>query len=212
MSDLPTTQKKLLALKALLGDEAAKKVLDEAEGREKSAQEAGIDFKEADKTSTTKDEKADEPIPLSELLAELEQGLEAGTIVDDTAEEDDENPEEAKEAEAELLALKELIAQVVDERIQTLSEKIKTKEAPAEAALSQLKSKLKEAETNVAALQKQINELNGVQPKNAAYRASQAEETVRQKGAAPVEQPGSDPFLSFVDTFVLGAGQNQSQP
>jgi hypothetical protein len=216
MTELTTSQKKVLAMKALLGDEAAKKVLDAAEQREKAAQAAGVEFKEKDKpAATTKDDKK-QPVKLSAILSDLEAALEAGEIEDDLENQEeaveDQPVNQSKEAEDDILALKELIAEVVDARLEAFVEKVATKDkktAP-DPRMDKLTASLKEAQANVEKLQKELAELNGSQPKSAPYRASQAQDTVRNKEQARTE-PGPDPLAGFIDGFVIGK-PDQAQP
>jgi len=81
-------QKKLLQMKSLLGDTAAKQVLDAAEAREAAAKEAGVDFKGDPPEEETQ-------LALSDLLAQIEAGVEDGSIVDDVNDAPEDEPDES---------------------------------------------------------------------------------------------------------------------
>lgn len=188
-----TVNEKLLQLKAILGDKAAQSALEKAESNEKAADEAGVDFKEV-KTKA-------QPTNLSELLEQIDAGLESGAIVNDLEEvEPEADPVEDEKA------LKELIGEVLDEKLTALVDKLGTKEAkPADEA------KTKEINDKIAALTKELAELNDSQPKQRPVRASQSDETVRQKGAV-AETPQPDPVLSFISDHILMPTNGQNQP
>lgn len=210
-----TIEKKLTEFKALLGDEAAKTVLEEAEAREKTATEAGVQVKEK-KVTTKADEKA-EPTKLSDLLAEVNKGIEAGEIEDDLglAEEDpgDENPEgdEPVTVEAIEKAVGEMVTKAVDAAItskfKALEDKVETRfksfvprGEEVKKQRDELAKTLKETQDKQVDLQTQLDELNGVSPRRnrRGFRASQAESTVTEKGKedeAPVNDNPIDAFI-----------------
>lgn len=209
---------KLVQMKALLGDEASKKILEAAEAREQQATAAGLEFKE--KKTTTKDDSATEttedettedgPLTLSQLLQELEQGLESGDIVDDvTTDDNGETPADAKEAdEAFKVALKEAVAEVFDEKFGKFLTALTMKEAAADPKVAALTTKLKEAEAAQTKIKEQLDELLGVQPKAKPFRASQEAATVvAAKDAANLDQPHADPVNAFISEFLLNNGQ-----
>lgn len=208
---------KITQLKALLGDQAAQAALNAAEANEQAAKEAGLRSKEV--TVKADAEEADEvqPLSLADLLAEIEDGIDAGAIVDDVTEPEAEEQEdtEAKEVDEET-ALKELEAFVVEvatkvaderfkEHVTKLKELFVPREQEREAQVADLKAKLKEAQDSTAAIQASLDELLGGQPKRYAakgYRASQDDKTaVSDKASRGTPQP--DPMDSFLNDFVL---------
>jgi len=80
-------QKKLLQMKALLGDAASKQTLDAATAREAAAKEAGVDFK---------GEAPAETLNLSDLLEQIEAGVADGSILDDVNAPEDEPGDEGE--------------------------------------------------------------------------------------------------------------------
>lgn len=208
---------KLLQMKALLGDEASKKILDAAAAKEAQAQTAGLEFKETklkDDTETAVDETegTEDQLTLSQLLAELEDGLASGAIVDDvttTDEADGASAEELKEADAAFrTALKEVVTEVFDEKFAGFLTALSLKEASANPAVAQMQTQMKETETRLAKQKEQLDVLLGIQPKAKPFRASQSEDTVVTAKDATLDGPHADPVGSFINDFVLGAGAN----
>lgn len=215
LDDIAT--KKLVQMKALLGDEASKKILEAAEAKEQAAQAAGLEFKEkktttkdADETETETEDETTEPLTLSALLAELEQGLAEGAIVDDvTQDENGATEADAKEAdEAFKVALKEVVAQVFDEKFGKFLTAMSLKEAAADPKVAAAMAQIKKNEADNVKLKEQLDELLGVQPKAKPYRASQeAATTVKENDPLAQAAPHQDPVNSFISDFVL-APQN----
>lgn len=206
-----TLDTKLTQMRAFFGDENAKKILDAAEAKEKQAEKAGVDFKEV--KSKAKDEK----INLSDLLAQIDAGLESGAIVNDVEESADEGaateqPDE-KALNEQREAFKELIAEVLDEKLpkyfKAADEAQATKEKQPDPKQTELETKIKEAEAAMEKLRTELKELQGDQPKSAGFRASQAEQTVT-KESSPKTAP-SNGFASFIDEFVMGT-PNTAKP
>lgn len=191
---------KIIALKALLGDEAAKKVVQEAELRETAAQAAGIEFKDAN----------DKPTKLSVLLAEIDAAIESGAVEDDVnTDEDTTTPKEATPFTLE--QFKEAVTGIVDTKLAAFKaelakppavpdpkevEALKTKEA------DELKVKLKTMEDEAKVVKDKLAELMGEQPRNAGFRASRAKETITEKETAPAGFK-ADPLNSFIDEVLL---------
>ena len=211
--------RKLVQMKALLGDEASKKILDAAAAKEEAAAAAGLEFKET-KTTTKDDEAAletetegeDMPLNLSELLAELEQGLESGAILDDvTTDESGVTDADAKEAdEAFRVALKEVVAEVFDEKFGKFLTAISLKEAAANPKVAEITAKMKETEAALVKQKEQLDELLGVQPKAKPYRPSQEAATVVSEKDKQLDQPHADPVNSFISEFVLAPAPNSN--
>lgn len=195
---MPKTVDKITAFKALLGDEAARKVVAEAESREKAAQAAGIQFKNAD----------EETHKLSTLLEQIDAMLAEGKVVDDVNETEETTAAPvAKEAAFTMDAFKSAVAEIVDTKIAALKEElakpVKTeKEVTDEAAVAKQKEiddlKLKQKE-----LDEKIAELTGEQPRASAYRASRAKDNVTEKENAATG-PRPDPLDTFISEMVLG--------
>lgn len=204
-------EKKVLQLKALLGDDAAKSVLDQAAEKEKLAQKAGVEFKEK-KTVATKAKAKVEPVSLKDMLAKIEEGLEGGTIVNDLEESEDEVEAPAeKEATLDMVALKQLIGEVFDEKLSALVKDATTeKEVKPDPKTDEQAVKTKEIQDQMAALTKQLADLQGDQPKSAGFRASQSDTTV-VKESSPKNQPGNS-FDDFVSDFVMGIPAKPGQP
>lgn len=208
-------ESKLLRMKALLGDTAAQAVLDEAAAKEAAAKTAGVEFKEK-KTTTKAKEETPAPTSLSELLAKIDAGLENGTIVNDVEESETEVDAEAKakEVEAQTTALKELIGEVLDEKLakyfKAAEEKQTEKEQQPDPKRVALEAKMKEAQESLAKVQKELAELQGDQPKSAGFRPSQADSTV-VKETSPKTAPHNG-FDSFVNEFVMGNPAAPVQP
>lgn len=204
-------EKKVLQLKALLGDDAAKSVLDQAAEKEKLAQKAGVEFKEK-KTVATKAKAKVEPVSLKDMLAKIEEGLEGGTIVNDLEESEDEVEAPAeKEATLDMVALKQLIGEVFDEKLSALVKDATTeKEVKPDPKADEQAVKTKEIQDQMAALTKQLADLQGDQPKSAGFRASQSDTTV-VKESSPKNQPGNS-FDDFVSDFVMGIPAKPGQP
>lgn len=203
---------KLLQMKALLGDEASKKILEAAAAKEQQAQSAGLEFKETtvkdDETETTTDETTedDSPLTLSDLLAELEQGLESGAIVDDvTTTDEGQTAAEAKEAdEAFRTTLKEIVTEVFEDKFAGFLTALSLKEASANPAVAQMQAKMKETEAQLTKQKEQLDVLLGIQPKAKPFRASQEAATVVNQKDTQLDQPHADPVGSFINDFVLG--------
>lgn len=218
MADLTEKEiMKLKKMKAVLGDDASQKVLENAAAREAAAQAAGVQLKETDpekpksKTRTkaapapVKEEVDEaEPTSLAALLQQLEAGLEDGTIVDDVSETDetDETPEDPEEGQDLRTALKEVVAEVFDEKFAAFFQQMTLKEKAADPQVAALQAKLKETETTQKALKSQLDELLGLQPKGKPHRASQADETVVKESERPAG-PAPDPVSHFINEFVL---------
>lgn len=210
---------KLKQLRGILGEKAVEKVLSDAEARELAAQQVGLDFKE-------KSDKAGEPQKLSHILAGLDSALEAGTVVDDLPDEETEKTpipamdtkELAKEISAILnTATKETVEKTVAAQFKEFLAALETKEAakPDDPKVVEVQTAIKEAEANQKKLKAQLDELLGVQPKNAAgFKASQAAETqLTPEQTAARTGPGPDPLNAFVSDFVMGNHPaNGSQP
>lgn len=187
--------KKITALKALLGDEAAKKVVEEAATREKAARDAGVEFKEND----------EKPVALSTLLDQIDAAIAAGTVVDDVNTED-ETPAVDKQTAPTLEQFKEAVTQIVDAKIAALKTELlpakteKEKQDEADQAkqkeIDDLKVKQKEVSDKLA-------ELMGEQPRNAGFRASRSETTVKENSAKE-RGPQPDPLNTFIDQMVFG--------
>lgn len=219
MADLTEKEiAKLKKMKAVLGEDASQKVLDNAAAREAAAQAAGVQMKEkAPEKSKTRTKAApvveeveteteDEPTSLAALLEQLEAGLEDGTIVDDVSTEEDQPEAEGAEGEGEDLrtALKEVVAEVFDEKFAEFFKQMTLKEKAADPQVAAIQAKLKEAETAQTSLKAQLDELLGVQPKSKPHRASQADETVVKESDRPAG-PAPDPVSAFINDFVMPA-------
>ena len=213
MTALDTIAKnKLVQMKALLGDEASKKILDAAEAKELAAQAAGLEFKETtvkdNETETETETEVEDttPLTLSELLAELEQGLADGAIVDDVTQDDNGATEaDAKDADEQFkVALKEAVAEVFDEKFGKFLTALTLKEASADPKVAAMTAKMKETEAQLAKQKEQLDELLGVQPKHKPFRASQDSTTTVKEGDPLAQtQPHADPVSQFVSDFVL---------
>lgn len=209
---------KLLQLKQILGEDAVNKALEEAEKREKAADEAGVESKELGGTRVTTKTDETEAVSLSDLLAEIEAGLEEGTVVDDVSEEGPED-EEAEEAvsdeptEEELKEFDEYLTELVDARVKEhfdalevrLKETFVPRQKERDALVGDLQKKLKETTEASARLQSQIDELMGLQPKGRrnGYRASQDTETLLKEGSTLKE---TRPTPDSMDDFLKGVG------
>lgn len=202
---------KLLEMRTILGKEAADKVVSEAEKREQAALDAGIEVKGddpvANKAKVDETETETEELTLSELLAELEAGLESGQIVDDVSDgEPAENEDELKEADAAFRhILKEVVTEVFDAKFKEFLTNMALKEASADPKVAALKKQMDANEAAATKLKEQMDELLGVQPKNKpATRASQ-DETTKVKGNDPLaqDQPHADPVSAFISDFVM---------
>lgn len=211
-TDLAT---KMKTLKMLLGEEAAQQTLALAEQREKAAELAGLDSKEV--KVALKDEEAppEGPVSLAALLEQIDEGLESGEIVNDLPKEVEEVGGESEPELDEAQAQKEFNAYVtelvdarVKEHLDNLLPKFKEMFMPREqerAALVEATTKaLKDMQARTQALQAQLDELNGIQPKGRAngYRASQAVDTIKET-AETKEGPMPDPVDSFLNNFFL---------
>lgn len=198
---MPKTVDKLTAFKALLGDEAAKKVVEAAEAREKTAKQAGVEFKD----------KTDKPVLLSNLLEELDAAIASGAVVDDVNEAEEQTTQaEAKEHVLTLADFKEVVEQVVDAKLTAfkaeLAKPTTTEKEAKEAAEAEKQKAIEALQTSLKETQTKLAELTGEQPRAAAYRASRAEETV--VATKNTKTPGPDPLGSFIDDLVIGVARN----
>lgn len=213
---------KIVEMQHILGDAAAQKALKVAEEREAAAEAAGIELKGddpvANKDTKKKDEQevdetegTDENLKLSDLLAELEAGLDSGAIVDDVSEEDvTETAQELKEADAAFrTALKEVVEEVFERKFKEFATTLAVKEASANPAVVKLQKEMADNEAKQATLKEQMDELLGVQPKKAPFKASADQSTVvAEKDKANIDQPHADPVNSFISDFVLAPNAN----
>lgn len=211
---------KLLEMQNLLGEKATKKVTEAAEKREAAAQAAGVDFK-AKKTeksdektvAKTKDAEAVKSKPkLSEMLAQVEAALEAGDVEDDVTEAevgvDEPSEDEAKEYEkATRTAIKEIVSEVFDAKFESFLTKLALKEKESDPKVAAVAAQVKATEDSLVKQKAQLDELLGVQPKNAPYRATQDDKTV-VKDDQKIAGPGPDPLAEFVNGFMMG-GQRE---
>lgn len=217
---MATTAEKIKELKDLLGQDAALTALNEAERREKEAEAAGIQSKEI----TTKDDDEavvdDGAVSLSDLLAEIDAGIEQGLIVNDLdAEEvelEDEEDAETKEVDDDaefegfVALVKEIATEVAnntfDAKMVQLKELFVPKAAERNAQVETLTKGLKEAQALTKRLQSEIDELTGAAPrktKERGFRASTAAETeVGENSTVKNAAPGPDPLAEFIDSFV----------
>ena len=214
-------QKKLLQMKALLGDKAAQDILDQAAEKEALAQKAGVEFKEK-KVTTKAEAPAPEkaaPLSLADVLAQIEAGLEAGTITNDLEESDEVVPEtetDQKEQEAQVAAFKALIGEVLDAKLSAFAAVLQRpaatteKEVKPDPRVAEIETKLKEAEEQAKQFKAALAELQGDQPKSAAYRASQADSTVVKESNLNAPHNGHDAVGSFITDFVMGGASKQA--
>lgn len=208
---MPKTVTKITALKALLGDEAAKRVVEEAEIREKAAKAAGVEFKDAN----------DKPVPLSKLLAEIDEAIANGAVVDDVNTDEDETEIEAEAPQAKELGFtldqfKSAVTEIVDAKLtafkaelekaapKTETDKAKEQEATKLKEAEDLKIKLKTMEDEAKVVKDKLAELLGEQPRNAGFRASRSAETVKETVHS---SPGPDPLNQFIDDVVFGVAK-----
>lgn len=213
-----TVEKKIKGLQALLGDEAAKEVLAEAERREKAAKEAGVEYKEV----KTKDgKKDDKPVSLAHVLSQIEEGVEQGWIENDLPEDDDTEAGVEAVEELDLEAMGKEIASYVDTAVKEATKELRSEIAALrsevkggfmprhkerDAQIETLQKELKEGMDRQKEIQAQMAELMGLQPRRVnGYRSTQDDNTVRNKEAQTTPAPAPDPVGDFIGEIF---GQN----
>jgi len=213
---LDVVGQKILAMKALLGDEAAKQVLAAAEERERLAQAAGVDFKDdttpavAPKTEPGTQES---PVLLSELLAEIEDGYDQGLVEDDLGLLQEAAAEPIVEPEAK--EFRTTLKQVIQETLTEMGFKAGAATAepkdtgPVSALVKEVQDKLAASQAEQVRLKAQLDELMGLQPRLAHYRASQDPTTVTKETPPG---PGPDPLNLFIDSMFGQNGGGNASP
>lgn len=165
----------------LLGDEAAQLILAGAEASQKAADEAGVKFKEL---------APDEPEPVPEGEPEAAPA------------------EEPKVGDMTLTALKDFIVKCMAEYDMAKSTKaageLTAFKAEAVGKINQVVERLNDQGKKIKALAGDLPSQLG-----RAYRASEADDTVKEKEAAGAG-PQADPFTAFDSFMGLGA-QNGAQ-
>lgn len=175
-SDMNMQKEKFDALKELVGDSLAQELVKQSEEVQKSAEQAGVKFKEIGEEAPAEATETPAPKTIGNMTEADLVALIQKVIMDAGAGKEAVEAEAQKEAHAKATqALAEELAKV--KNLQTVSAK------------------------RVGELEKQIADLSGTQPRinTQGYRATQDPATIRTDKQVPPTGPQADPnFMKFV--------------